>query len=88
MGLTIEETLLTKEMMLVSFLQILGICYMNLMNLWFSPHKFSMCLFGVSPRHHGRKLFFVENLEVGELWQTHTTITWTQATLFLALKPH
>jgi hypothetical protein len=76
MGLTIEETLLTKEMMLVS-LEILGICYINLMNLWFSPYKFSMCLFGVSPRHHGRKLFFVKNLKVDELWQTHSTIAWT-----------
>jgi hypothetical protein len=64
MGLTIEETLLTKEMMLVSFLQILSICCMNFMNLLIFPHKFSKCFFGVSPRHHGGRLSFIRSLEV------------------------
>jgi hypothetical protein len=67
MGLTIEETLLTKEMMLIS-LQILGICCMNLMNLLFFPHKFNMCFSRMNPRHHVGRLSFTRSLEVDELW--------------------
>jgi hypothetical protein len=63
MGLTIEETLLTKEMMLVSLLQILNTCCMNSMNLLFFPHKFNKCFYRVSPRHHGGRLSFIGILE-------------------------
>jgi len=77
MGLIIKETLLTKEMMLVSFLQILGTCCMNLVNPLFFLHKFSKCFSRVSPRHHGGRLSFIGSLEVGELWQTHMMIAWT-----------
>ncbi len=77
MGLIIEETLLTKEMMLVSFLQILGTCCMNLMNPLFFLHKFSKCFSGVSPKHHGGRLPFIGSLEVSKLWQTHMIIVGT-----------
>jgi hypothetical protein len=93
MGLTIEETLLTKEMMLVSFLQTLGTCCMNLMNPLFFPHKFNKCLSGVNPLwwkvvlHREPKSRRVVANTYGDCMDTHDFMSGLEAPLeFLDLK--
>ncbi len=48
-GTNNKVTPLINEMRQVSYSQILVTCYINLMNPWFSLHKFSRCFFWNEP---------------------------------------
>jgi hypothetical protein len=67
-----EATPHTNETMLLFYLQIFNIYYMNWMNLLCCLHKSSRYSSGMIQRHHFGTLYSIENLEAEELWRIHS----------------
>lgn len=75
MELIAEATPHSTETMLVFYLQIFDIYYMNSINLLCCLHKSTRYSSGMIQRHHFGKFYSIENLEAEELWWTHLNIT-------------